>query len=497
MKLWQWAFVGTFLAIFFGLSIFSAKQESLTYDEIVYTEEGRAIFSVGNFSIDPYNPPFTKELMAPSGRITTIIFGTFLLFFVFLVTNSYFGISSALFTLFLLTFEPNLLGNSHYVTLDIGFSFFFFLSYIFLLKLIHQPRLKYAIVLGLMLGAMLGSKISAIPYFFVSMFLLLIWKRKLITELHRKYFFLVFSLAVIVLWGTYFFKTDVIVVRHDNPNRVSNKLFAYGTTRNIVPLTWAIERLQNQKVPLGTYISIIKNNLIRSRNAKNIEPWYSMLTNILFKTPLPLLLFFALSIRKRRLPFLIPIGAILFTSSVSRMSPLVRYVLPLYPFMVIAASASLKEFRGIYRSLLFIGLIVWYAIGTINQFPHFISYANEFAGPREKRYEKFVDSNIDWGQGLVSLQEYISVKQPKKLLFSYFGRDNGDLYGLKSDKPWGSYKFEEICAFHIINFPKNSGGQLTAISISNWYYCGYSKEKIYSKNNIFEVVGDSILIFTY
>ncbi len=487
MKCWQWAFVGVFLVLFFTLSFLSAKQESLTYDEIVYTEEGRAIFSAGNFSIDPYNPPLIKELNAFGGRLTTIILGTFLLFSVFLVTKSYFGISSALFALFLLAFEPNLLGNSHYVTLDTGFTFFFFLSYIFLLEAMRWPSLKYAVLLGLTLGAVLSSKISAIPYFFLSVILLG----------RPKYFFLSLLVAGVVVWGTYFFKTDVIIVKHDNPNRVSNRLLAYGNTHNLPPLIWIIERLQNQKVPFGTYFSVIKNNVIRNRNTGNTSPWYFMARNVFLKTPLPLLIFFAVSMRRRVLPFLIPIGVILFTASISRMSPLVRYVLPLYPFMVIVASASFKEFRGIYRNLLFIGLVVWYAIGTVSQFPHFISYANEFAGPREKRYEKYVDSNIDWGQGLISFQKYISIKQPRKLLFSYFGRDNGDTYGLKSNLPWGSYRFEEICAFHTINFPKNKGLSLTAISVSNWYYCGYSKEKIYSKNNIFEVVGDSILIFTY
>ncbi len=487
MKWWHWAFAGVFFALFFILSLLSAKQESLTYDEIVYTEEGRAIFSSGNFSIDPYNPPFIKELMASYGRVMTIILGTILLFSIFLVTKSYFGISSALFALFLLVFEPNILGNSHYVTLDTGFTFFFFLSYILLLKVIHQSNIKLAILFGLTLGATLGSKISAIPYFFLS-----------VIALGRpKYFFFSLFIAGCVVWSTYFFKTDVIVVKHDNPNRVSNKLIIYGRTHNIAPLTWAIERLQNQKVPLGTYISIIKNSVIRSRNAGNAEPWYAMVKNVFLKTPIPLLLFFALSIQKRNLPFFIPIVAILFTSSVSRMSPFIRYVLPLYPFIILVASSSLKEFRGFYRNLVFITLVVWYAIGTVYQFPHFISYANEFAGPREKRYEKFVDSNIDWGQGLISLQEYIAFKKPKKLLFSYFGRDNGDLYGLKSDLLWGSYKFEEICAFHMINFPKNKGWSLRAISISNWYYCGYSTQKIYNKANIIDVVGDSMLIFTY
>lgn len=492
MKLWQAFFIAGLLITFFALSFLSAKRESLTYDEIVYTQEGAAIFSSGNFSIDPYNPPFIKEILHFGGRLITIFFGGFLLVLVFWVVKSYFGISQALFALFLLTFEPNLLGNSHYVTLDVGFTLFFFFSYVALLNVLKTPSTRNAIVLGITSGLALGSKISALTYFSFSAGILCLMKKTL-----SKYFIFTCVIALLVLWAVYFFQSDVIVVKHDNPNRVSSKLIAYANTHNMRSLSWVIEKLQNQKVPLGTYISVIKNNVIRSRQAGNTVPWYSMIQNVFLKTPLPFMLFFVFGLRKKMFVFVIPIFAVLVISSVSHMSPWVRYVLPIYPFMAITASTSLKEFRGIYRNLLFILLVVWYSVGTAIQFPHFISYANELAGSREKRYEKFVDSNIDWGQGLVSLQKYIKEKKPATLKFSYFGRDNADRYGFASNLPWGSYKFEEICAFHIINYPRYKGRPLTAISVSNWYGCGYSKDTTYNKANIVDVVGDSILIFTY
>lgn len=492
MKLWQWAFVGILLVVFVLLSYLSVKQESLTYDEIVYSQEGNAIFSTGNFSIDPYNPPLIKEILHFGGRATTIVLGCILLLSVFLVTKSYIGVPQAFFALYLLVFEPNLLGNSHYVTLDVGFTLFFFLSYVALLNALKSPSVKNAIVLGITIGLALGSKISGLTYFFLSAGLVCWIKRAI-----PKYVTLTLIISLLVLWAVYFFQSDVIVVKHDDPNRVSSKLLAYANAHNITPLSWVIERLQNQKVPLGRYISVVKNNVIRSRSAGNTVPWYVMFRNVLLKTPLPLILFFLFALRKKILVFIIPIFAVLVVSSVSHMSPWVRYVLPVYPFAVLIASNSLKEFKGIYRNLVFIVLVVWYAIGTANQFPHFISYANELAGPREKRYEKFVDSNIDWGQGLISLQKYMTVKKPRRLLVSYFGRDDGDRYGFTSDRPWGSWKFEEICAFHSIDYPKNSGPPLTTISISNWYSCGYSTQKNYSTANIVDVVGDSILIFTY
>ena len=80
-------------------------------------------------------------------------------------------------------------------------------------------------------------------------------------------------------------------------------------------------------------------------------------------------------------------------------------------------------------------------------------------------------------------------------MLSYFGRDNGNLYGLKSNFKYGSYKFEDICRFHKISKQNWNGYNITAISVSNWYYCGYYKDQKYTKEKIVNVLGDSILIF--
>ncbi len=529
MKIYHRIIAGLLLVIFIFLSVQSALLESLTYDEIVDVEEGRAALIPHTFSVDPYNPPFIKEvttlplllgfdILYPSlppyllmfpGRLAAIGLGFVLLLAVFWITNIYFGVNSALFALFLLAFEPNILGHSHYITLDTGFTLFFFLACVAFLALLKNPNMRNIIFSGVTLGFALGSKITALTYFFPSagMLFLFMRKKKLSAPIKYilKYIFVSLGIVVVVLWALYFFQTDVIVIKHDDPSRVSSRLIAYADAHNMPGLILGIELLQNQKVPLGTYLSVVKNNIIRSRQAENIS-WYVMLINVLLKTPLPLLLFFSFSLfsmfgkplmRKALIPFLIPVIIILAVSSVSNMSPWVRYVLPLYPFLAIIASVGIDRFRGVHWKLLFAFLISWYVIGTTNQFPHFISYANELAGPREKRFEKFTDSNIDWGQGLISLQKYSMEKKPSTLFLSYFGRDDGSRYGFISDKQWGSYKFDEICAFHTINFPASKGETLVAISISNWYACGYATQKMYSKANIIDIVGDSILIFSY
>ncbi len=145
--------------------------------------------------------------------------------------------------------------------------------------------------------------------------------------------------------------------------------------------------------------------------------------------------------------------------------------------------------------MMFILLLMFYIGRTLWFFPHFISYANELAGTRERLFEKFDDSNIDWGQSLPDVSRFVEMQQPTLLLFSYFGRADAGVYGLPSPVPWGGYQFNDICAFHPIQFQNINGPTLVAISVSNWHGCGYSKLEQFSKNRVREVVGDSILIF--
>ncbi|MCX8008914.1 MAG: hypothetical protein N3A54_04405, partial [Patescibacteria group bacterium] len=50
------------IGIFLFLTISSAKQESLTFDEIFNLQEGITNVTTQTFPIEPYNPPLIREL---------------------------------------------------------------------------------------------------------------------------------------------------------------------------------------------------------------------------------------------------------------------------------------------------------------------------------------------------------------------------------------------------------------------------------------------------
>src|SRR3989304_3344960 len=139
------------LAILFGylfISVGSARRESLTYDEIVDIEEGINIVTKREFR-EPFNPPFIRILAAiplvagldgvPNSkgraeryfpaRAVTIGLGLLLLLAVWHFTRQYFGNEAALIGLFFMSLEPNFLGHSHYITMDVGVALLIFLSY--------------------------------------------------------------------------------------------------------------------------------------------------------------------------------------------------------------------------------------------------------------------------------------------------------------------------------------------------------------------------------
>ncbi|MCX6794211.1 MAG: hypothetical protein NTY06_03865, partial [Candidatus Gottesmanbacteria bacterium] len=252
------------------------------------------------------------------------------------------------------------------------------------------------------------------------------------------------------------------------------------------------------------YVAVIKNTLMWPKAKANIfflgnfyssARWYFMASTFLLKLPIPLLVFciFGLLVKKRRrriAVFAIPVFVVLGITSFVNNQPWVRYALPAIPFMVIVASESIRVFSNPARKIVFLLLCL-----SGVSFPHYISYANEFAGPPQSRYRILMDSNLDWGQSLPDFARYIKEIQPGFVSFSYFGRDTGDAYGLTSDIAYGSHRFEDICAFHHINLPYQSTKIMVAISVSNWYYCKYNADPQFSGRPVKAVIGGSVLIF--
>ncbi len=442
---------------FVALSIGSALSESLTYDEVFYIEEGRRIWNTREFR-DPYNPPLVPLITAVGvgGRWVGVVFGVILIIAVYRVG----GIIAAA----LVAFEPTILANSHYVTNDIAVTLFIFLA----------ATLRRPLLLGLSFGYALSSKMSS-----------LVFLPLVLRPMRWRQLLGMAVVAFFVVWASYLFTWDVVIREREDAGRASVRLVQYARDHNVPVIEKAVLFLQRQPLPLGTYAATIKNNMLRFGKPSMVffdgviydrSQWYFMVINVFRKLPLPLLILATIGAWYSRRFAAIGVGIVVVASFMG-MGPLVRYVLPAVPFLAIVAAAGI-------RKKIFVLLLLWQIVGTILQYPHFISYANELVGPREKRYEVLADSNLDWGQALPDVMRWAKREDIGTMKFSYFGRDEAS-----------EYRFEDICAIGEMVLNPKSTKVATLISVSNWYYCGYNKEEAYQKAKIWNVIADSVLVF--
>lgn len=520
MNLKHIIFLIIFCLIFAAMSVGSALSESYTYDEPLHLQEGIAALTKHTFDVDPLNPPLIRELAVLQGstlqqaRRVILMLSAALMVAVFFVTKKYFGVPAALFALVLFTFEPNILAHSHYVTLDMGFTLFFFLCWIACVKFLQKGSLRSALVFGLTLGLAMASKVSAVMYMGASGVVYAFFRHsgqgpgiQKVREVHWIPTFAGMTMtALFVVWGAYFFTTDVVIKEREDATRVSSRIIAFVKDKHIPFLASVVMFGKTQKIPLGQYLALAKNTVIYARQPKSVfflgeafekSRWYFMPVNVMLKTPLPLLILFLIGIirgrkNKHLVIFLAPVIGIFAFASFSGISPWVRYVLPIYPFMIIIAATTITTFKRLPAKWYLLFLVVWYVIGTMREYPHFLSYANEIIQPA-KRYEAFYDVNIEWGEKLPAIARFVKDNPDKTIYLSYFGTDDGDQYGLVSDIPWETYKFVGVCAFHKIN--DGSGETVRLISASNWYYCGYNKQEEFKEDEIAAVYEKTFLVF--
>ena len=83
-------------------------------------------------------------------------------------------------------------------------------------------------------------------------------------------------------------------------------------------------------------------------------------------------------------------------------------------------------------------LLLWYGLGTINAYPNFISYFNESVGGSSQGYKYVTDSNLDWGQDLKQLAQFVEENNIEMIYIDYFGGDDLDYrFGNKYQTWWG------------------------------------------------------------
>ena len=140
----------------------------------------------------------------------------------------------------------------------------------------------------------------------------------------------------------------------------------------------------------------------------------------------------------RLTPLLIFVGVYWLFAITSHLNIGHRHLLPIYPALYIMAgmvgSRSLGKRSRIWL-LTACCLLVWHALDSWRVRPHYLTYFNAIAGGPTEGHRYFVDSTLDWGQGLPDLQHWLKANQGDEPVFlSYFGSDDPQRLGIKATR---------------------------------------------------------------
>jgi 4-amino-4-deoxy-L-arabinose transferase-like glycosyltransferase len=118
-----------------------------------------------------------------------------------------------------------------------------------------------------------------------------------------------------------------------------------------------------------------------------------------------------------------------------------RYVLPILPYLFIAAGKLVpwatgmgdRLRRGLACGLVGLSLAAT-IVATVAIAPHYLAYFNVVSGGPAHGSEHLVDSNLDWGQDLVGLRRWLVRNAPgERVGLAYFGQIHPAIFELRGD----------------------------------------------------------------
>jgi dolichyl-phosphate-mannose-protein mannosyltransferase len=468
------------LIIIFFVPLIIMRGKSASYDEVAHLPAGFSYLTTGLVKLNPQHPPLIKEISAlpllflrpaklvdrrklesqtlePNfewnygrrflfdqdadrllfwGRIPVVFLSLGLAILVMLWARELWGRRAGLLALFLYAFDPTIMAHAQFVTTDVGCAFFATLFLFVLRRFLQHRDAKWLILSGITLGLALGAKFSAALLVPLTMVFLVAGHRqsKRLREpalgeptaagigignwdegsVKQRFLvaamtiILMMATAAIVLWVIYIFPKDPFfylkglnVVNQDH-----HPDFPYYLMGRLKPGGWR------------SYFVIA---------------W-------LIKTPLPSLVLWLLSLllflRGERAFWLeeifltVPALAFLVGYSLKADNIGVRYLIPCLPFFIIFTTRIVSAAGKVALRIPLALLLGWYMLEFFAISPDHLSYFNQIAGGYRHGPEWLDDSNVDWGQSLIELRDYLQSHKLSDYALLYFGSGEPEYYGI-------------------------------------------------------------------
>lgn len=460
------------------------RGKSATFDEVAHLPAGYSYWATGEFKINPQHPPLIKEICSlpllfmdlkmpvdretlrasnPGlvyqwgfgrkflysqnadrilfwGRVPAVLLSLGLAIVVALWARRLWGMPGALLAAALYLLDPTITAHAQLVTTDVGLAFFATLYLFVLRSYLDKPDRVRLAGSGVTLGLALGTKFSAIILVPVTavLFLIASWSARDSSAPEAKTakrgrggkaggaaskkapargvpgiwgaFAIILATSALIVWALYFFPSDPF-------------LYLKG-----------MQTVNRDHDP--NYLPYLMGELKPGR-------WYSyFLIAYLVKTPLPILFMLAAAavvfFRGKRATALeesflmVPALAFFAGYTLTADNLGVRYLIPCFPFFMIFTARlapALHEAKIWARGALAV-LLAWTALEFVRIWPDHLSYFNEITGipPHGSRW--LDDSNLDWGQGLIQLRDYLGAHPEGDFRFCYFGSGDPAYYGI-------------------------------------------------------------------
>ena len=363
------------------------------------------------------------------------------------------GILALLF----IALDPNILAHMRLATTDLGLTAFSVLAGYTLWHFLKKQSWRGVLLAGIALGLLQNTKFTAllfIPLFAVIIIIGLaqMWasnKRasksdmSVLSTVPWRLLLMVLIVyplvALVTLWAAYGF--EIGTMPPDMP------MFSLLAGRSL-PLAQHFEQL----LDIGGRLQVGTPSFLLGQYSEG-GWWDYFPVAFMLKTPLPTLIVlgwgaaaFILGIfrsgqgRRKNLSgldsaaLLVPAVGYFAIALTTDINLGYRHILPILPFLIIFSFASIattgsweEESR---RVLTTIFLAVWLIVGTLFIYPDFLAYFNNFAGGPENGWRSLVDSNIDWGQDLDDLPQWMAENKVDEVWLSYFGEARPDYYGI-------------------------------------------------------------------
>jgi hypothetical protein len=474
----RWGVVIFLLLVFFAQLAFGSRQLSLTSDEpphlgagytYLATGETWHIPSLGNPPLiiawialptvlanpdiplqtlpnwgDAALPPYFRALfpllgpaeqLEVAGRVPVMLLGVLLGGLVFRWAADLFGYEGGLLALALMTFDPTMVAHAQLATIDVGVTLLGFATFFVAWRSLshRRPGVWWDIAIGLLAGATLAAKVSGLIWVGLALALTfladIIWKKPGLNDqkpgFFRKTWFLgrrpitILTIALLFLWGIYGFRVG--------PVRIGSHVLT-------VPASHHWDGLLQQMASPAVRMMFLAGE------ASVGGWWWYFPFAFLIKNPIPLLVIWfgaiAVALYRRSLTlidflfllaFPVLYGAVAIYSKVNIGY---RHLLPIHPFLYVFAAQWVGKAQkpGFFRKTWFLralwtGLCIWYVVGTLRIFPHYLAYFNELVGGPRNGYRYLVDSNLDWGQSFKTLKqelERLDVRPPLRLAHHWY-----------------------------------------------------------------------------